>query len=135
MLTIIISDKLGGKKVIINFKERPVMAMSESKNECEIKDADVAMDLLQNYGVEIKKFEIYYLTLLEKHCAVVNRYIQEHDGQITVLLKHDEDMDEESILDLISQFTAKEAFDWAEATGHHKYKVLVGKSLSKDASK
>lgn len=120
--------------MLLNFRERPVMAMAESKNECEIKDADVAIDLLENYGVEIKELEIYYLTMLEKHCDVVNRYVQEHQGQFTHLLKHDENMDEESILSLISQFSAKEAFEWAEATGHHKYKVFVGKALSKDAS-
>lgn len=110
------------------------MAMAESRNECEIMDADIAMDLIQSYGVEITDLEVYYLTLSEEQRVTVNKYIQEREGQFTQLLKHDDDLNEESIVKLISQLSAKEAFEWAETTGRHNYKALVGKSLSKDAS-
>lgn len=111
------------------------MAMTEDRYECEIKDADVAMNLLQYYEVEIKEFEIFYLTMHDEHCTVVNRYIEEHEHQFTVLLKHDENMDEETILNQIASLSAKAAFEWAEAKHfNQKYKLLVGKSLSKDES-
>lgn len=111
------------------------MAMTEHNTHVEIKDADVAMNLLQYYGVEIKEFEIYYLTMLDEHCIIVNRYIKEHENEFTFLMKHDENMNEEIILNQIASLSAKAAFEWAEAEHfNQKYKLLVGKSLSKDES-